>query len=178
MNPIKHILQILCVVFLSVLFPMTSASETSFYVEGLSLSSGEDSVELTPSPIGEFRYTRVNSLPVTNLDYFWRVGCQGSSYALTYDSASGISHAGGLGLTSGAGLSLRVEKWKRWTFTPFLGVFYSNWWNFSGRLDHVPTAEVGIEIDVSSKFSLVGMYAYSFNPDRTVNAFQIGISFH
>ena len=178
MDEIKHILQILCVVFLSVLFPMTSASETSFYVEGISLNSGDDSVEFTPSSIGEFRYTRVNSLPVMSLDYFWRVGCQGSSYSLSYEDSSGVSHSGGLGFTGGCGLSLRVEKGERWAFTPFLGVFYSNWWNFSGRLDHVPTAEVGIEIDVSSKLSFVGMYTYSFHPTRTANAFQIGVSFH
>ncbi len=178
MNKIKHILQILCVVFLSVLFPMTSASETSFYVEGISLTRGDDSVEFAPSPVGEYRYTRVNSLPVMRLDYFWRVGCQGSSYSLSYDTSSGVSHSGGLGFTGGGGLSLRLEKGERWAFTPFFGVFYSNWWNFSGRLDHLPTAEVGIEIDVSSKLSLVGMYTYSFDSIGTVNAFQIGISFH
>ena len=178
MKKIKHIPQILCVVFLSVLFPMTSASETSFYVEGISLTRGEGSVEFAPSPIGEFRYTRANSLPITSLDYFWRVGFQGSSYSLSYEASSGVSHFGGLGVTGGAGLSLRLEKGERWAFTPFLGVFYSNWWNFSGRLDHLPTAEVGIEIDVSSKLSLVGMYTYSFDSARTVNAFQIGVSFH
>ena len=178
MKKIKHTCQILCGAFLCVLFPMTSASETSFYVKGLNFTNGDGSVEFMPSPTGEFRYTRVNSLPVMNLDYFWRVGCQGSSYSLTYETASGISHSGGLGFTGGAGLSLRVEKGERWAFTPFLGVFYSNWWNFSRRLDHVPTAEVGIEIDVSSKLSLVGMYTYSFDPARTVNAFQIGVSFH
>lgn len=178
MNKIKHIPQILCVVFLSVLFPMTSASETSFYVEGISLTRGDGSVEFAPSPVGEYRYTRVNSLPVMRLDYFWRVGCQGSSYSLSYDSSSGVSHSGGLGFTGGGGLSFRLEKGERWAFTPFLGVFYSNWWNFSGRLDHLPTAEVGIENDVSSKLSLVGMYTYSFDSNRTVNAFQIGVSFH
>lgn len=178
MNEIKYILQILCVVFLCVLFPMTSASETSFYVEDLNFTNGDGSVEFMPSPTGEFRYTRVNSLPIMNLDYFWRAGCQGSSYSLTYETDSGVSHSGGLGFTGGGGLSLRIEKGERWAFTPFLGVFYSNWWDFSDRLYHVPTAEVGIEIDVSSKLSLVGMYTYSFNPDRTVNAFQIGVSFH
>lgn len=178
MKKIKRIPQVLCVVFFSVLFPMMSVSETSFYVDGISLTRGDRSVEFTPSPIGEFRYTRVNSLPVMRLDYFWRVGCQGSSYALSYEASSGVSHSGGLGFTGGGGLSLRVEKGERWAFTPFLGVFYSNWWNFSGRLDHVPTAEVGIEIDVSSKLSLVGMYTYAFDPTRTVNAFQIGVSFH
>ena len=178
MNRIKYILQILCVGLLSVLLPMTSVAETSFYLEGISLNSGDGSVEFTPSPTGEFRYTRVNSLPVMSLDYFWRVGCQGSSYSLTYEDSSGISHSGGLGFTGGCGLSLRVEKWERWAFTPFLGVFYSNWWNFSNRLDHLPTAEVGIEIDVSSKLSFVGTYTYSFDPTRTVNAFQMGVSFH
>ncbi|MCY3742665.1 MAG: hypothetical protein OXH00_16750 [Candidatus Poribacteria bacterium] len=90
------------------------------------------------------------------------------------ETSSDISHSGSLGFTGGGGLSFRVEKGERWAFTPFLGVFYSNWWDFSGRLDHVPTAEVGIEIDVSSKLSFVRMYTYSFDPNRTVNAFQSG----
>ncbi len=170
-------LQLLCIPFLFLLMPITAQSESSIYIEGVSIASGEHD-DLLPSRTGEFRYSQTHPLGISDLNYFWRVGSQ-LNISVFYDSnESGRSLTSTIGFNGGGGLSYDLLKRSRWVISPYVGFFYAN-----NRLDRgirlsYFTTELGMEIDIYSKVSLIGKYTRSLDTVIKTNTYSIGISVH
>lgn len=174
----RFTLQLLCIPLLFLLMPMTATSHPSVYLEGISIATGEDDDDLLPSQIGEFRYSRTNPLGIGNLNYFWRVGSQLNISVYYEENESGGSLNSTIGFHGGGGLSYDLLRRSRLTVGPYFGFFYSNNRLDSGiRLNYF-TTELGLEIDIYSKVSLIGKYTRSLDTDIKTNTYSIGVSIH
>lgn len=168
-------LKLSCILFLFLLMPMIAKSDSSIYIEGVSIYNGEDGIGLSSMGITEFRYSRTNPLGVSNLNYFWRVGSN-LNFSTIYSSAD-KSLTTFIEFSGGVGLSYHLRKGSRWTLTPYFGILLSDGLHPVNRVDIFST-EFGIEIDLWSKISLIGAYSRSLDPVASTKAFRFGMSLH
>ena len=171
----RFTLQLLCIPFLFLLMPMTAKSDSSIYIEGVSINNGEDGIGLLSMRTTQFRYSHTNPLGITNLNYFWRVGSN-LNLSTIYSSAD-KSLTTFIEFSGGVGLSCHLWKGSRWALTPYFGIFLSDGLHPVNRLDIFST-EFGIEIDLWSKISLIGSYTRSLDPGTNTKAFRLGMSLH
>lgn len=148
-------------IILGVLLPMTAAAEMSLYMDGIQYNRNPyaSKFEVLPERGGEFRYTRVNSTGIPNLNYFWRGSIDGNYEYATYPTVSGSLHAGSIGFSLGGGLSYRLINRSHWGIEPFFGVFNVSRWRFTrNKHGNDWRIETGLAMDIPAKMKLIWLY--------------------
>ena len=164
----------LFIIIIGVLLSTTAAAQPSLYMNGMQYNRNPyaSKFEVLPERGGEFRYTRVNSTGIPNLNYFWRGSIDGNYEYATYPTVSGNLQTGSLGFSLGAGLSYPLVRRSHWGIAPFFGVFNMSRWYFP-RNKHRNNWRIGIEIgfvmDVPGKMKLHWVYT-----DKT---FLLGLNY-
>ena len=129
----------------------------------------------------------IRPLGQTGLDYFFSGNTYtGFSRLLDASTNETIASAHSVGLTGGGGLIKRLETNFGWALKPFCGIFCSgSWASVSNQAREKTkrdftffgfTGNVGLEIEISSMISVVGVLGISLEDFN--RGFRIGLNFH
>lgn len=129
----------------------------------------------------------IRPLGQTGLDYFFSGNTYtGFSRLLDASTNETIASAHSVGLTGGGGLIKRLETNFGWALKPFCGIFCSgSWASVSNQAREKTkrdftffgfTGNVGLEIEISSMISVVGVLGISLEDFN--RGFSIGLNLH
>ncbi len=142
--------------------------------------------DVPPTPAVGVSVIHIQSLGQSELEYFLQGGFSGA-FARVVDNVSDdtIVNSRAFTLSGGGGILKRLKTQSEWVLIPYFALSYTNIWLTveNTQWDYEETdsdgsfgGNIGLEIELSKKMSVIGSFAFSFESSDTV--FSLGLNFH